>query len=611
MRVSGRAVLVTGGSRGIGAAIVRAFAARGDRVAIHYREAAGAAAALRDSLPGGGHVAVRADMADADAVRLMVDAAAAALGGLDVLVNNAGVYLAHPVLDGSYAQWQQAWQDTLGVNLVGAANATWCAVRHMIARGGGAGGGRIVNVGSRGAFRGEPAHPAYGASKAGLHAFGQSLAVALAPHGITVASVAPGYVATDMTSAELATPAGDAIRAQSPFNRVATAEEVAEAVVYLASPSAEWASGSILDLNGASYLRSLAGAVFGVHLAGDRAVPDVVAVPQAEALPRAEERDRLVVGHRDRHLGAVARVQGLVVVPAQLGGEAPFVAGPGQALRPDHQRVGVIGVLARDGRFAVARPRPRSRLFVRRDPLAWHQRHPRHSWLFWRVCRRRGTRGIRARRNRVESDERPISNLPHLDHLPQSEHSCSHVAVNDPTILRLSSLPRPSGPGGRCGIADEGGSACAQPLDRWPARRRSALLLRRPWPVLGKGLHGLLDAGNIPLDLFHVQPSSDNLIAADLEQRHSAHPERLPVPAGPRPAPFGPGRFTVPDRPADFGVKVGDPREYGRPVGAHLGSPGEGPARVCRLLAAVVLVEQTSRGIEIMCVDGDCQPVNH
>jgi NAD(P)-dependent dehydrogenase (short-subunit alcohol dehydrogenase family) len=209
-----------------------------------------------------------------------------------VLVNNAGIYGGHPVLGTSYEEWQAAWQATLGVNLTGAANVTWCAVRHMVAGGAGragsagqtgnagqagsagqagdagraggagradgagqAGGGRIVNVGSRGAYRGEPAHPAYGASKAGLHAFGQSLAVALAPHGITVAAVAPGYVATDMTAEELATPAGDVIRAQSPFNRVATPREVAAAVVYLASPESAWSSGAVLDLNGASYLR--------------------------------------------------------------------------------------------------------------------------------------------------------------------------------------------------------------------------------------------------------------------------------------------------------------------------------------------------------------------
>jgi NAD(P)-dependent dehydrogenase (short-subunit alcohol dehydrogenase family) len=249
--VSQRAVLVTGGSRGIGAAIARAFAGDGDRVAVHYREAASAAAAVAAGLPGEGHVTVAADMADPDAVRAMVDSAAARLGGLDVLVNNAGVYLAHSAVDSSYEEWQAAWRTTLDVNLVGAANASWCAVQHMTARG----GGRIVNVGSRGAYRGEPRHPAYGASKAGLHALGQSLARALAPHGIAVASVAPGYVQTDMTTEELATPAGEVIRAQSPFNRVATAAEIAGAVLYLASPEAEWASGTVLDLNGASYLR--------------------------------------------------------------------------------------------------------------------------------------------------------------------------------------------------------------------------------------------------------------------------------------------------------------------------------------------------------------------
>jgi 3-oxoacyl-[acyl-carrier protein] reductase len=248
-----RAVLVTGGSRGIGAAIARAFAERGDRVAVHCRDAVAAAEVVRDSLTGDQHVVVRADLAVPAEVRAMVDAAATGLDGLDVLVNNAGIYLDHPVLGTSYEEWQAAWQATLGVNLVGAANVTWCAVQHMTASG--HRNGRIVNVGSRGAFRGEPTHPAYGASKAGLHAFGQSLAVALAPHGITVASVAPGYVATDMTEAELATPAGDVIRAQSPFGRVATVQEIAAAVVYLASPEAEWASGAVLDLNGASYLR--------------------------------------------------------------------------------------------------------------------------------------------------------------------------------------------------------------------------------------------------------------------------------------------------------------------------------------------------------------------
>jgi 3-oxoacyl-[acyl-carrier protein] reductase len=247
-----RAVLVTGASRGIGAAIARAFAGLGDRVAVHHRDSAGLAAGIAAGLPGGGHTVVQADLADPEAVRRAVDEAAAALGGLDVLVNNAGTYIKHQIAEVSYEQWQAAWREVLGVNLTWAANVTWCAVQHMIA----GGGGRIVNVSSRGAFRGEPRHPAYGASKAGLNAFGQSLARDLAQYGIAVAGVAPGYVATDMAAGILAGPEGEAIRAQSPFGRVATPAEIAAAVVYLASPEAEWASGAILDLNGASYLRT-------------------------------------------------------------------------------------------------------------------------------------------------------------------------------------------------------------------------------------------------------------------------------------------------------------------------------------------------------------------
>jgi len=245
-------VLVTGGSRGIGRAIAEAFAKLGDRVAVHHRDSAALAAQVVAGLPGGGHTVVQADLADAEAVRRAVDAACETLGGLDVLVNNAGIFTPHPITEVSYAEWQAAWQATLGVNLIGAANVTWCAVQHMLGRG----SGRIINVSSRGAFRGEPGQPAYGASKAGLNAFGQSLARALAPHGIAVAAVAPGYVDTDMAARYLAGPQGDALRAQSPFGRVAEPEEIAAAVVYLASPEAEWASGTIIDLSGASYLRT-------------------------------------------------------------------------------------------------------------------------------------------------------------------------------------------------------------------------------------------------------------------------------------------------------------------------------------------------------------------
>jgi NAD(P)-dependent dehydrogenase (short-subunit alcohol dehydrogenase family) len=247
-----RGVLVTGASRGIGAAIARAFAATGDRVAVHYGSSARLAEEVVAGLPGAGHVTVRADMTDPEAVRAAVDSAAERLGRLDVLVNNAGVFLAHPPLSSSYDDWQTAWQRTLATNLTGAANATFCAVPHLRA----AGGGAVVNVSSRGAFRGEPGCPAYGASKAGLNAFGQSMALALAPHGITVGTVAPGFVQTEMAREVLDGPGGDAVRAQSPFGRVARPEEVAAAVVWLASPEARFASGTIIDVNGASYLRS-------------------------------------------------------------------------------------------------------------------------------------------------------------------------------------------------------------------------------------------------------------------------------------------------------------------------------------------------------------------
>jgi NAD(P)-dependent dehydrogenase (short-subunit alcohol dehydrogenase family) len=247
-----RGVLVTGGSRGIGRAIARAFAEDGDRVAVHWGSSRERAEQVLAELPGEGHVLVQADMTDAEAVGRMVDDAAAGLGRLDVLVNNAGVFTAHPPLSTSYADWQAAWAQTLGVNLVGAANAAFRAVPHLRA----AGGGAIVNVTSRGAFRGEPDNPAYGASKAGLNAFAQSLAIALAPHRISVTAVAPGFVQTEMAREALDGPGGDAVRAQSPFGRVARPEEVASAVLWLASPGALFSSGTIVDVNGASYLRS-------------------------------------------------------------------------------------------------------------------------------------------------------------------------------------------------------------------------------------------------------------------------------------------------------------------------------------------------------------------
>ncbi len=247
-------MLVTGAAGGIGAAVATKFAALGDRVAVHYSTSRERAERLRDDLPGDGHIVVGADLADPDAVARLAEDTAEGLGGIDILVNNAATLTPeHKIAETGYAEWAQAWQRIVSVNLIGAANLIHQVATRMIAQGT---GGRIVNIGSRGAFRGEPDYPAYGASKAGLHAMGQSLAIALAPHGIAVTSVAPGFVETERVSDRLAGVQGQTIRAQSPFDRVATPEEIAAAVVYLASREALWASGAVLDLNGASYLRT-------------------------------------------------------------------------------------------------------------------------------------------------------------------------------------------------------------------------------------------------------------------------------------------------------------------------------------------------------------------
>jgi len=252
MNFSNKYVLVTGGSRGIGRAVARAFANHGACVAISYKTNQSAAEETIQSLAGGPHLAFRADVAKPDEVRQLIDNVFQKFGRLDIVVNNAGVHEFHPIDEVDYNQWQEAWQQTLAVNLFGPANVCYCAAQYMIK----SGGGRIVNISSRGAFRGEPEMPAYGAGKAGLNAMSQSLAQKLAKFNIFVGVVAPGFVETDMAAELLAGPKGDGIRNQSPLGRVARPEEVAQAVLFLAAEGSEFMTGAIIDVNGASYLRS-------------------------------------------------------------------------------------------------------------------------------------------------------------------------------------------------------------------------------------------------------------------------------------------------------------------------------------------------------------------
>lgn len=252
MRFDGKTVLVTGASRGIGRAIARNFADAGASVAIHYSGDKEAAEETKRLLVGNSHHIVQADFSNPSDINEFIQEVIDTMGSLDILVNNAGIFQLHPLVNVDFEEWQEVWQKTLAVNLLAPAYLTYCVAQLMI----GQGGGRIVNVSSRGAFRGEPEAPAYGASKAALNAMSQSLAQALAPYNIFVTVVAPGWVDTDMAAESLEGPDGDQIRRQSPLNRVATADEVAKAVLFLASEGTDFMTGSILDVNGASYLRS-------------------------------------------------------------------------------------------------------------------------------------------------------------------------------------------------------------------------------------------------------------------------------------------------------------------------------------------------------------------
>ena len=241
-------VLVTGASGGIGAAICQLMARRGARVVLHYRSDRAAAESTQRALPGDGHSLVQADLADPVQVqRLWQEVSSRERIG--VLVNNAGIFPDHPPLTTEYADWIDAWQETLSTNLLAPAHLSFCAARAMAQQT----GGRIVSVSSRAAFRGEPGAPAYAASKAGLNALSQSLAKALAPRGVYVFVVAPGWVST----ARVARATQDkTVLADQPLGRVATPGEVAQVVSYCALDAPASMTGAILDVNGASYLRT-------------------------------------------------------------------------------------------------------------------------------------------------------------------------------------------------------------------------------------------------------------------------------------------------------------------------------------------------------------------
>ena len=248
----GKSVLVTGGSRGIGKAIVKMFLSQGAKVAFTYAKEDKAANTIISESHRSECVGIKSDISNPLEAASAMKKTIGYFNRLDILVNNAGIYLSHDITDVSYEDWQQAWEKTISVNLTGPANITYCGAKHMMENG----GGQIIQISSRGAFRGEPGHPAYGASKAGLNSFSQSLAQALAPYNIYIGIVAPGFVKTDMAAKYLEGDDGKKVIAQSPMNQVAEPDDIARDVLFLADESNKFTTGTIIDVNGASYLRS-------------------------------------------------------------------------------------------------------------------------------------------------------------------------------------------------------------------------------------------------------------------------------------------------------------------------------------------------------------------
>ena len=237
-------ILITGASRGIGAAAYQLLKSRGHDVAGH-------------SSRGGGEL-IAGDLTDPKAPRQVWQAALDRLGGrIDVLVNNAGIYEAIAD-DSSDFEWQAAWDRMLRINLNAPADLARLAVLHFRERGGAKGDirGRIVNVASRAAWRGDsPSHWHYAASKGAIVAMTKTIARGYAAEGILAFAVSPGFTVSEMTDEYLAGRGGAAIVADIPLGRVATTDEVAETIRWLATEAPPSATGTNVDVNGASYVR--------------------------------------------------------------------------------------------------------------------------------------------------------------------------------------------------------------------------------------------------------------------------------------------------------------------------------------------------------------------
>jgi 3-oxoacyl-[acyl-carrier protein] reductase len=244
--LTGRAAVVTGGSRGIGWAISEVLSQAGAAVAMLYRDNEDAAEEAMQTLRGGGAnaIAIKCDIAKEEAVVSAIGEVLERLGRIDILVNNAGIWRRAPIIEITAAEIEE----TLRVNLAGVFHVTREAVKDMLTRE----WGRIINVSSTAGIRGEPFHAHYAATKGALFALSRSLAGELSPRGITVNTVSPGWVFTDMTSEALTPEKVHELEKSIPTGRLTHPADVANAVLFLASPLASQITGANIDVNGGS-----------------------------------------------------------------------------------------------------------------------------------------------------------------------------------------------------------------------------------------------------------------------------------------------------------------------------------------------------------------------